>query len=622
MLIDGEWVGAEETFQCVDPFTTVPWGRVPVASPGDVDRAVRAARRAFDETDWPRLPPQQRAAILRRLGLLIEEHADRLVHQQIRENGKLVSEMGPGIQAVAGDCHFYAGLAETLHGHTMGSPYPNFTTYTVREPIGVVAAITPWNTPLGLLGWKLFPALAAGNTVVAKPSEVTPTSTLLLAELAVEAGVPKGVLNVVTGLGPTGAALVEHPGRGQDRLHRLDGDRAAHRRHRGAARRTRLAGAGRQVPAGHLRRRRREQRGQRRHGGRLRRDGADLHGGLARARAGGRLRRVRRHARRPRRAACATATRWTRARSSGPSPRRRSWRRCSATSTSAAARPSCSRAAGDPDDPGFFVQPTVFGDVPMDARIAREEIFGPVASLVRFRDEEEALRIANDTAVRARRGRVDDERQARAPRREPRARRARVWINNYRLHGPRHAVRRLPAERARPRARHRGAARLHRGQERLDRHRQRRRPDLGLMRQSAVSYPRVHITEECMREGMQIESASISVDDKVRLLDALSQTGLKTIMVGSFVSPKYTPQMAEIDELMRALHARGGREVRRARPQPEGPRAREGVLAAAVARVDAAGAVHAPVGHVRAPQREHEPGAGDRALAARSSRGR
>src|SRR5215218_10450592 len=106
MLIDGAWVEAADggTFGCVDPFTTVPWGRVPIATDAQVDEAVRAARRAFDETDWPRRPPQERAAILRRLGLLIEEHADRLVHQQIRENGKLVSEMGPGIRAVAGDC--------------------------------------------------------------------------------------------------------------------------------------------------------------------------------------------------------------------------------------------------------------------------------------------------------------------------------------------------------------------------------------------------------------------------------------------------------------------------------------------------------------------------------------
>ena len=114
--------------------------------------------------------------------------------------------------AVADDCRFFAGLAETLSGSTVPPSRPNFTTFTLREPIGVVAAITPWNTPLGLLGWKLFPALAAGNTVVIKPSEVTPTSTLLLADLIREAGIPDGVVNVVTGGASTGAALVAHPG--------------------------------------------------------------------------------------------------------------------------------------------------------------------------------------------------------------------------------------------------------------------------------------------------------------------------------------------------------------------------------------------------------------------------
>jgi acyl-CoA reductase-like NAD-dependent aldehyde dehydrogenase len=215
MLIDGAWVGAEsgETFACVDPYTDVPWGRVPLAGASDVDRAVGAARRAFDEGGWPQTSPASRAALLRRLAQLIEDNADALTHRQIRENGKLISEMRPGATAVAGDCYFFAGLAETLHGMTVPVNVPNFVGYTLREPIGVVAAITPWNTPLGLLGWKLFPALAAGNTVVVKPSEITPTSTLQLAELVVEAGFPPGVVNVVTGYGdPTGAALVAHPG--------------------------------------------------------------------------------------------------------------------------------------------------------------------------------------------------------------------------------------------------------------------------------------------------------------------------------------------------------------------------------------------------------------------------
>src|SRR5271154_939628 len=213
LLIDGEWRPATsgKFFSCVDPYTEESWGRVPWAETADVDAAVTAARYAFDSGGWPQTPPARRAALLRRLAQLIEENADELVRRQIWENGKLISEMKPGLAALAGDCHYYAGLAETLHGVTVPSSVPNFVCYTVREPIGVVAAVTPWNTPLGLLGCKLFPALAAGNTVVVKPSEITPTSTLLLAELVLQAGFPRGVVNVVTGYGdPTGSALVNH----------------------------------------------------------------------------------------------------------------------------------------------------------------------------------------------------------------------------------------------------------------------------------------------------------------------------------------------------------------------------------------------------------------------------
>jgi aldehyde dehydrogenase (NAD+) len=435
MLIDGEWVQSADggTFQCVDPYTTVPWGRVPIATTDQVDQAVRAARRAFDETDWPRLPPQARATILRRLGLLIEEHADRLVHQQIRENGKLVSEMGPGIGAVSGDCHFYAGLAEQLHGHTMGAPFPNFTTYTVREPIGVVAAITPWNTPLGLLGWKLFPALASGNTIVAKPSEVTPTSTLLLAELAVEAGVPKGVLNVVTGLGPVGAALVEH--RGVDKI-AFTGSTATGLRigaiaaQRGARVSLELGGKSPQIVF----------------------DDADVSNAVNGVMAGvfaatGQTcmagSRVLVEAGVYDEFAATLAERAQQMRHGdplepasqlGPVASRPQLEKIVSYVDIGRGEAELLSGGGRPEEPGFFHQPTIFGDVPVDARIAREEIFGPVASLVRFSGEEEALRIANDTVFGLAAG-VWTNDVKRAHRVAGRVRAGSVWINNYRLLG-------------------------------------------------------------------------------------------------------------------------------------------------------------------------------------------
>ena len=146
LLIDGEWVASEsgKTFSCVDPFTEEEWGRVPIASEADVDRAVRAARRAFDSDGWPQTSAAERAALLRRLAGLIEENVEPLTYRQIRENGKLLSEMLPGASALAADCHFFAGLGETLHGMSVPVSAPNFVGYTVREPIGVVAAITPW----------------------------------------------------------------------------------------------------------------------------------------------------------------------------------------------------------------------------------------------------------------------------------------------------------------------------------------------------------------------------------------------------------------------------------------------------------------------------------------------
>jgi aldehyde dehydrogenase (NAD+) len=212
MIIDGKSVQAADgqTFRCVDPFEDAEWGYVPLASAVDVDRAVRAARAAFPA--WSTTSPFARVELFRRWGQLIRDHASELARLQVHENGKTIAEMSMVPGAVAQGAEFSANYALTLHGETVTPIMPGHTAWTERVPVGVVAAIAPWNNPLGLLQWKLFGALASGNTIVVKPSEVTPVSTIRLIELALEAGFPPGVVNVVTGAGVTGSALVEHPG--------------------------------------------------------------------------------------------------------------------------------------------------------------------------------------------------------------------------------------------------------------------------------------------------------------------------------------------------------------------------------------------------------------------------
>jgi aldehyde dehydrogenase (NAD+) len=211
MLIDGEWVQAADgrSFACHDPYENKSWGQIPLAGAADVDRAVDAAQRAFPK--WSAMPPAQRGMLLRRFADAIDAANEELARLQVRENGKTITEMRGAAGSLAGDAYYFAALAEMAMGETFHSNIPGHEGWTTSDPIGVIGAITPWNNPLGLLGWKLWPALAAGNCIVIKPSEVTPASTLVLARLAVEAGVPRGVINVVTGDGTTGAALASHP---------------------------------------------------------------------------------------------------------------------------------------------------------------------------------------------------------------------------------------------------------------------------------------------------------------------------------------------------------------------------------------------------------------------------
>ena len=214
MFIGGEWVDARsgQRFESINPYNGKVWATVPEAGEEDVDAAVRAARAAFDEGPWGRMTGTERARLMRRLAEVLAENAERLAIVESTDNGKLIREMAGQLQSLPEWYYYFAGAADKLEGETIPSDKPNFFVYTRREPIGVVGAITPWNSPLLLLSFKLAPALAAGCTFVVKPSEHTSASTLEFARLFEQVGFPPGVFNVVTGFGAgTGGPLVRHP---------------------------------------------------------------------------------------------------------------------------------------------------------------------------------------------------------------------------------------------------------------------------------------------------------------------------------------------------------------------------------------------------------------------------
>jgi (Z)-2-((N-methylformamido)methylene)-5-hydroxybutyrolactone dehydrogenase len=213
MYIGGSWVDAAsgKTFGTTNPYTGEVWAQIPDASPDDVDTAVRAAHEAF-EGDWGRLSGFERAAYMRRLGEALRSRGESLAETETRDNGKLLREMRGQLNYIPAWFDYFAGVADKLEGATIPSDRDNFFIYTRREPVGVVGAIVPWNSPLLLMVWKLAPALAAGCTVVVKPSDYTPASALEFAEVVDEVGLPPGVFNVVTAKSPDiGRALVEHP---------------------------------------------------------------------------------------------------------------------------------------------------------------------------------------------------------------------------------------------------------------------------------------------------------------------------------------------------------------------------------------------------------------------------
>jgi acyl-CoA reductase-like NAD-dependent aldehyde dehydrogenase len=437
MLIDGEPVTGRDSFRCVDPYEDAAWGDVPIASTADVDRAVAAARHAFDH-GWSRATPKLRAELLRNLADLVDRNAHELTQLQIHENGKLIAEMTAGIAGLAMHARYVADLVEARGDDEVPTGLPNLLARVTREPVGVVAAITPWNSPLTLLAWKLLPALGAGCTVIVKPSEVTPVSTLRLAELCLEAGFPPGVVNVVTGYGdPTATHLVNHPGidkiafTGSTRTGRSVMAAAA----QGLKRVTlELGGKSPQL---------------------VLRD-ADLDrtvhgvmGGVFAASgqtclAGSRVlveapvydEFVARLG-----AAAAALTLGDPLDATvdvGPISNHRQLdtvlryveigeqegAKVVAGGRRADATPELSR--------GLFVEPTVLADVTPDARVAREEIFGPVVSVLRVESEEDAIRVANDTEYGLGSGVWTEDLEA-ANRIADRLRTGTVWLNTYRV---------------------------------------------------------------------------------------------------------------------------------------------------------------------------------------------
>ena len=216
LLIDGKWVDAKsgKTFAVEDPATEEVIAHVPAGEKADIDDAVAAARRAFESGPWSRILPGDRSRMVWRLGDLLEQHADELAELEALDNGKPVTNARrDDVQGSINMFHYMAGWATRLNGETIQVSSPgNWHVYTLREPVGVVGQIIPWNFPLMMAAWKLAPALAAGCTIVLKPAEQTPLSALRLGELIQEAGFPDGVVNIVTGFGETaGAALSEHP---------------------------------------------------------------------------------------------------------------------------------------------------------------------------------------------------------------------------------------------------------------------------------------------------------------------------------------------------------------------------------------------------------------------------
>lgn len=435
--IDGRQVPAAsgKTFDTIDPYTREPWARVPDAGMQDMDAAIAAARRAL-VGPWGRMTGFERARLMRRLAELIERNAEPLARLEVRDTGKLYREMIFQLRYLPEWFNYYAGLADKIEGRTVPTDKPNFFVYTQRQPVGVVAAIIPWNAPLMLMSMKLAPALAAGCTFVLKPSEHAPASTLAFARLVEEAGIPPGVFNVVTGLDRgLGAHLASHPGvdkvvfTGSTATGRAVAQAAASQLH-GVV--LELGGKSPQIVF----------------------DDADVaaaaNGVIAgifaaggqTCMAGSRLIAhrsvvddlVARVAERA--ASIRLGDPQHEATEMGPISNRPQYERI-CDYLRIADEEGATLLAGGIDEQlrGWFVRPTILTGVTPAMRVAKEEIFGPVLCVLAFDTEAEAIALANDTEYGLA-GSVWTQNIQRAHRVAGRLRAGTVWINSYRAVSP------------------------------------------------------------------------------------------------------------------------------------------------------------------------------------------
>lgn len=438
LYVDGEARSAAsgERFESFDPYRGQPWALIGRGGPDDVEAAVAAADRAFHGAAWSGINATGRGRLLRQLGDLVAANAERLGRIETRDNGKLLAEMLGQVRYIPQWFYYYGGLADKIEGSVIPVDKPRMFTYTQHEPLGVVAMITPWNSPLLLAAWKMAPALAAGNTIVWKPSEFASVSALEFVRLVEQAGFPPGVVNVVTGFGAeVGEALVTHPK--VAKIAFTGGERSGQRVYELAARGLKrvtleLGGKSPNIVFADAN---------------LDNAVKGVISGIFAATgqtciAGSRLLVQRSiHNEFVDRVVKFAATARMGDPSDletqvGPVTTRPQYERVLGFIESAkedgarcllgggpARRPECGE--------GWFVEPTIFGDVKPSMRIAREEVFGPVLAVLPFDDDDDAVRIGCDIPYGLAAG-VWTENIGRALTMAKRLEAGTVWVNTYR----------------------------------------------------------------------------------------------------------------------------------------------------------------------------------------------